>query len=173
MQSEFRLFNVLFISQRNSARSILAEALLNRLGAGRFEAFSAGYDPSEHLSPYVLGLLHRINYNTGKLATKPVEVMCGRYAPKLDFVIRLAPGMPASGQWPALKGNPLVVDWFLPDPREHLSAPALIANAYSDLFDCLAGRVHSLAHLAASQLSDDAIGERLERLGEEPVRLAS
>lgn len=173
MQSEFRLFNVLFISQRNSARSILAEALLNRLGAGRFEAFSAGYDPVENLSPYVLGLLHRINYNTGRLATKPVEVMMGRYAPRLDFVIRLAPGMPSGGEWPAFKGAPLMVDWFLPDPREHLSAPALIANAYSDLFDCLIGRIHALSHLAVSQLSDDAIGVRLERLGEAPVRLAS
>jgi arsenate reductase len=173
MQSEFRLFNVLFVSQRNSARSILAEALLNRLGAGRFEAFSAGYDPAAHLSPYVMGLLHRINYHTGKLATKPLEVMSGRYAPHFDFIIRLAPGVPVSGQWPTFKGKPLTVDWFLPDPREQLHAPALIAHAYSDLFDCLAGRIDSLTNLAVSQLNDDAIGARLEKLGEGPVRLAS
>lgn len=173
MQSEFRLFNVLFVSQRNSARSILAEALLNRLGAGRFEAMSAGYDPAAHLSPYVLGLLHRINYNTGKLATKPVEVMTGRYAPHLDFVIRLAPGVPAAGQWPAFRGDPIMVDWILPDPREHLNAPALIATAYAELFDCLAGRIDSLARLTPGQLRDDAMATRLERLGEGPVRIAS
>ncbi len=173
MQSEFRLFNVLFVSQRNSARSILAEALLNRLGAGRFEAFSAGYDPAANLSPYVLGLLQRINYRTSQLATKPLEVMTSRYAPQFDFVIRLAPGVPSSGQWPAFKGRPLTVDWYLPDPREQLTTPAMIANAYSHLFDCLAGRIDSLTNLAVSQLNDDAIGARLERLGEGPVRLAS
>ena len=93
--SESRIINILFVDAGNSARSILAEALLNRLGAGRFEAFSAGFDPVPTISPYVLGLLHAMRYNTGWLATKPVDAMISRYIPPFDAIVRLSPGLPA------------------------------------------------------------------------------
>lgn len=167
------MINVLFVCRQNSARSILAEALLNRLGAGRFDACSAGYDPASAISPYVIGLLHRINYNTGLLATKPVEAMISKHVPAFDFIIRLAPGTPAGGHWPRFRNVPFLIDWFLPDPCETYEAKALVAVAYEEMFTLLAERIETLANIPGDELHDARIRGRLERLGETPLRLAS
>ena len=171
--SGLRTFNVLFLCTHNSARSILAEALLNRLGAGRFEAWSAGYDPVPAISPYALALLHKINYNSTRLATKPITAVMGKYDPAFDFVIRLCPDRRGSSRNPQFKGSPILVDWYLPDPCDVMGSSATIAAAYADVFNILAGRIDVLANLSVANLQSDTIGARLDRMGEEHLRLAS
>ncbi|ESQ76000.1 arsenate reductase ArsC [Asticcacaulis sp. AC402] len=171
--SGLRTFNVLFLCTHNSARSILAEALLNRLGAGRFEAWSAGYNPVAAISPYALALLHKINYNASRLATKPITAIMGKHDPAFDFVIRLSPDRRGSSRTPQFKDNPVIVDWHLPDPCDVMGSSATIAAAYADVFDVLAGRIDVLANLSVAALESEGIGLRLERMGENHLRLAS
>ncbi len=173
MATAFRTFNVLFLCTHNSARSILAEALLNRLGAGRFEAWSAGYDPVPAISPYALALLHKINYKPERLATKPIAAVMGKHDPAFDFIIRLSPDRRGSPRAPQFKGHPILVDWHLPDPCDVMGSSATIAAAYADVFSVLASRIDILANLSVACLESGMIGGRLERMGEEPLRLAS
>jgi arsenate reductase len=170
----FQSFKVLFLCEHNSARSIMAEALLNRLGAGRFEAYSAGIAPAPSVSPYVMSVLQKINYTLSKLSPKPVEAMLTDDAPVFDFVFRLSHHLPADGHWPDFKGAPMVIDWFLPDPSDLSDSKSVVAQAYGDMFARLSSRIDTL-----SQMSDEALKQfmplrgRLERMGEEAFRLAS
>ena len=173
MTTGFRTFNVLFLCAHNSARSILAEALLNRLGAGRFEAWSAGFDPVPAISPYALALLHKINYNVGKLCTKPMTTVLGDNDPGFDFIIRLSPDRRGGNRPSQFKGSPVVVDWHLPDPCDVMGSSSTIAAAYADVFSLLAARLDALANLSVAALESGNIGIRLDRMGEEPLRLAS
>ena len=173
MTTGFRAFNVLFLCAHNSARSILAEALLNRLGAGRFEAFSAGFDPVPAISPYALALLHKINYNVTKLGTKPMTAVLGDNDPGFDFIIRLSPDRRGGNRPSQFKGQPVVVDWHVPDPCDVMGSSGTIAAAYADVFSVLAARLDALANLSVAALESPNIGLRLDRMGEEPLRLAS
>jgi len=165
-------FRVLFLAERNASRSILAEALLNRLGAGRFEAFSAGVNPVIAISPYAVALLHRIHYNPRALEPKPVEVFAGEDAPPFDFIFRLSHHMP-SAQLSRFGGAPRIIDWFLPDPEDVTGSPAMIATAYADLFGALCNRIEALTRMPPDVLRSEAGVARLERLGEAYIRLAA
>jgi arsenate reductase (thioredoxin) len=167
-----RPIHVLFLAERNSSRSILAEALLNRLGTGRFEAFSAGVTPAVAISPYAIALLHRINYNIQTLVPKAVEDFGAADAPELDFVFRLSHHLP-QGRLPQFKGNPRLIDWFLPDPEDVMGSPAMIATAYADLFGALCSRIETLSQMSPTFLAGDAAADRLERMGEAYIRLAA
>lgn len=173
MSNGFRTYNVLFLCMHNSARSILAEALMNRLGAGRFEAWSAGYDPVPAISPYALALLQKINYNPERLATKPISAVLGKFDPAFDFVIRLSPDRRGSPRLPQFKGKPVMIDWHLPDPCDVSGSSATIAAAYADVFSRLVSRLDILANLPAEHLENASLCARLERMGDEPFRLAS
>ncbi|MEI9904052.1 MAG: arsenate reductase ArsC [Asticcacaulis sp.] len=173
MTVSFRTYNVLFLCMHNSARSILAEALLNRLGAGRFEAWSAGYDPVPAISPYALALLAKINYNTGRLATKPITAVMGKHDPAFDFIIRLCPDRRGGQRAPQFRGDPVMIDWHMPDPCDVMGSSATIVAAYADVFSVLAGRIDALANLPEALLDSASIRGRLERMGEDQLRLAS
>jgi len=170
--SESRIINILFVDAGNSARSILAEALLNRLGAGRFEGFSAGFDPVSAVSPYVLGLLHRIHYNTGWLATKPVEAMISRYIPPFDAIVRLSPGVPAGGRWPPCRQGTVIVDWCLEDPRERFEGKAMIAQGYEALFAVLISRIEAVTRLTPEAFNAADICLRLDQMAMPHPRMA-
>ncbi len=177
MTTGFRTFNVLFLSAHNAARSILAEALLNRLGAGRFEARSAGFDPAQDISPYALALLNKIDYKIDRVSVKAMPAVIGAHDPGYDFVIRLSPDRRASQEGqrraPQFRGQPVMVDWHMPDPSDMMGASGAIATAYSDIFNHLAARLDALANLPVEMLESAAIQQRLERMGEEPLRFAA
>lgn len=173
MTESLRAYNVLFICAHNSARSILAEALLNRLGAGRFQAWSAGFSPVPAISPYALALLHKINYAPDALFTKPLTAVMGEKDPGFDFIIRLSPDRRGCPRAPQFKGEPVCVDWVLPDPCDIVGSSSTVAAAYADIFNHLAARLDTFANLPRQVLEAPAIAARLERMGEETLRLAA
>ncbi len=173
LNAPFKTFKVLFLGADNSARSILAEALLNRLGAGRFEAYSAGFKPVSAISPFAYALLNSIHYKVDTLYCKSYDTFIGENSPEFDFIFRMTSDIPSHGRWPDFKGDPMVVDWFLPDPGEVMGSSAMIAAAYADVFGRLANRIDVFCQLPLDSLSRMALNARLERMGEEPFRLAS
>lgn len=101
---------VLFFSAGNAVRSILAEAILNRIAPSRFQAFSAGSLPTFCLDPHALGLLRDLGYATTHLRSKSLMEFLGESAPSVDLVVNLGASLPLH----PLPGNPLVLDWNIP-----------------------------------------------------------
>ena len=173
MTTGLRTFDVLFLCADNAARSIMAEALLNRLGAGRFQVRSAGFSPAAVINPHARGLLEKINYATDRLAPKPMTSVMGETDPGYDFIIRLSPDRRGSMRQPQFAGQPVMADWHLPDPYDLLGSTPAVATAYADLFNHLAARIDAFANLSAEYLTGPSIQGRLDRMGEDAVRLAA
>lgn len=174
MTTGLRTFNVLFLCADNAARSILAEALLNRLGAGRFQAFSAGYGVAEVVDPYAVALMEKINYNSERVHAKQMMAVMDEKDPGFDFIIRLSPDRRGSARMPQFKGAPVVTDWHMPDPADVSGASSgTIAIAYADIFNHLAARIDALANLSEDCLTGPHIQARLDRMGEDGVRFAA
>ena len=165
-EDRFRVYHILFLSRRNSGRSIMAEALMNRLGTGRFEAHSAGFEPHAEVHPMVRGLLEKVNYRTSILRPKPASVFTRADAPDFDFIFRLSNDFPTSGGWPKFKGEPMLIDWHLPDPELETDSKALMASAYADMFNTLATRIEGFTRMPIESLDHLKLADRLETLGE-------
>lgn len=159
-----RPYNVLFLCTGNSARSILAEAVLNRLGNGRFKAFSAGSFPKGEVHPYALDLLQRQDYPTKGLRSKSWDEFATPAAEPLDFVFTVCDN--AAGEvcpiWP---GQPMTAHWGLPDPAAVEGTEAERRLAFADTLRMLRNRIGVFANLPIKSLDKLSLQNRLHEIG--------
>lgn len=157
--------NVLFLGDRNSGRTLMAEAILNRESRGRFRAFSAGVAPAASASGVALSLLQRMNHATGGLRPKPLETFTAHGAPLMHFVFALS-GTAAATDINHLPGAPLRVHWDIPDPTAAIGTEAEIGHAYQTAFEMLAGRIAVLAALPLTNFDRLSLQRRLDSVGQ-------
>ena len=159
-----RPFNTLFLCTGNSARSILAEAILKRLGAGRFLAYSAGSQPKGAVNPHALALLQDLGHDTTALRSKSWTEFAQAGAPKLDFVFTVCDN--AAGEaCPVWPGQPMTAHWGIPDPAEATGNPAEIALAFKDAYRMLHQRIAAFAALPIRSLDQLTLRERVRDIG--------
>ena len=159
-----KVFNVLFICTGNSARSILAEAILNREGMGKFRAFSAGSHPKGAVHPYALDLLRRTNHPTGELRSKSWDEFAAPGAPKLDFAFTVCDN--AAGEvCPVWPGQPMTAHWGLPDPAAVEGNEAEKRAAFAETYGMLANRISIFVSLPIASLDKLSLQKRLDDIG--------
>ena len=161
---ENRVFNVLFICTGNSARSIMAEAVLNRAGQGRFRAFSAGSQPKGHVHPYAIDLLRRLNYDVGAVRSKSWLEFSGPDAPKLDFAFTLCDDA-AAETCPVWPGQPMTAHWGMPDPSAAKGTEAEIRYAFADTMRMLTNRINIFVSLPMKSLDLLTLQKQLDAIG--------
>jgi len=159
-----RLFNVLFLCTGNSARSLIAEAVLNRVGAGKFAAFSAGSHPRPEPHPETIALLKRLNHPVDELRSKSWDEFAHPDAPTLDFVITVCDR--AAGEvCPVWPGQPMSAHWGMPDPAAVEGSPAEVAAAFADAYRMITARVTAFANLPIESLDRLSLQSRLDEIG--------
>jgi arsenate reductase len=157
-------YNVLFLCTGNSARSILAEAILNRLGGDKFRAFSAGSDPKGQVNPYALDLLKRLGYPTAALRSKSWAEFSEPGAPHLDFVFTVCDNA-ANEVCPIWPGQPMTAHWGIPDPAAVTGDEKKIVAAFRDAHLSMQRRIELFAALPIKTLDRMALKKRLDDIG--------
>lgn len=168
MSTEQRPLNVLFLCTHNSARSVMAEMIMNRVGAGRFKAYSAGSMPSGTVNPHAIKLLKHLNYKTDDLRSKSWEefaILNNADAPELDFVFTVCDN--AAGEvcpiWP---GQPMSAHWGIPDPSAATGSEVEIALAFADAYRQLNNRITLFCALPMNSLDRLSLQRRLDEIGQ-------
>ena len=164
MLKETKPYNVMFLCTGNSARSILAEAALNRLSGGRFRAFSAGSQPKGKVHPYALDLLRNQNFPVDTLRSKSWDEFTGPDAPKLDFVFTLCDSA-AAESCPLWPGQPMTAHWGLPDPAAVEGTEAVKRAAFADTLRMIANRIGIFVSLPMASLDRLSLQRRIEDIG--------
>jgi arsenate reductase len=157
--------NVLFICTGNSARSIMAEAILGRTGAGRFRVYSAGSMPRGEVHPFTLALLERHGFSTEGLRSKGLDEVSGPDAPPQDFVFSVCDMLP-SAFYTSFLGQPLTAHWNVPDPAAATGSEAVIAQAFNDAYRRLNHRISLFNSLPLASLDRLSLQGRLDRIGQ-------
>jgi len=159
-----RPHNVLFLRTGNSARSIIAEAVLNRIGRPNFRAFSAGSQPKGQPHPYTLDLLRNQHYDVSDLRSKSWLAFSSPDAPKLDFVITVCDN--AAGEacpfWP---GQPMTAHWGVPDPAAATGGEAEVRLAFTDALRMLRNRIEIFVSLPLAKLDKMTLQQKLDAIG--------
>jgi protein-tyrosine-phosphatase len=157
-------FNVLFLCTGNSARSILAEAILNKVGAGKFRAYSAGSQPKGRVHPETLKLLQGLSYDTSGCRSKSWSEFANPGAPVLDFVFTVCDN--AAGEaCPVWPGQPMTAHWGIPDPAEAKGTPAEVALAFKDAYRMLRQRIGVFTALPLRSLDQLSLQAKLRDIG--------
>jgi arsenate reductase (thioredoxin) len=159
-----KTYNVLFLCTGNSARSIMAEAILNQLGQGRFRAYSAGSHPTGRVHPYALDLLKRLNHPTAGLRSKSWDEFAAPGAPKMDFVFTVCDN--AAGEvcpiWP---GQPMTAHWPFPDPAAAAGSEVEQRQVFAEVFGQIRNRVSVFVSLPIRGLDKLSLQKRLTGMG--------
>jgi arsenate reductase (thioredoxin) len=159
-----RPYNVLFLCTGNSARSIIAEAILNKLGAGTFHAFSAGSQPKGQINPHTLQLLTGLGYHTSGFRSKSWGEFAAPGAPPLDFVFTVCDD--AAGETcPVWPGQPMTAHWGVPDPAAATGSLAEIALAFKDAYRMLHQRIGVFVALPLRSLDQLSLQTKLKEIG--------
>lgn len=157
-------FNVLFLCTGNSARSILAEAILMREGQGRFGSYSAGSQPKEKPHPFAIDLLKKLNHDTGFARSKSWLEFAEPDAPKLDFVFTVCDSAAAEA-CPVWPGQPMTAHWGVPDPAAAEGSEAERRLAFADTYRMLTNRISIFVNLPLAMLDRLTLQNRLSEIG--------
>ena len=158
------VYNVLFLCTGNSARSILAECILNREGKGRFRAFSAGSQPKGQVHPFAIELLKKLNHPTAGLRSKDWEEFAVAGAPVMDFVFTVCDNA-ANEVCPVWPGQPMTAHWGLPDPAAAEGTEAERHLAFAEAYRMLLNRISIFTNLPMRSLDRLALQKRLDEIG--------
>mgnify|MGYP002738000603 FL=1 len=161
-----KVFNVLFLCTGNSARSVIAEAVLNQLGRGRFKAYSAGSMPTGSVNPHVLDLLQRNNMATEGIRSKSWDEFSGPDAPKLDFVFTVC-DQAAGEACPVWPGQPMTAHWGLEDPAQ-VKGEEQQKKAVSNTFMQLNRRLGIFTSLPIEKIERHSLQKELDGIGALP-----
>lgn len=160
-----RRYNVLFLCTGNSARSIIAESVLRKLGGDHFRAFSAGSHPKGAVHPLALELLAGNGLSTDGLRSKPWDEFASADAPKLDFVFTVCDN--AAGEvCPVWPGQPVTAHWGVPDPAEAPGNDEARRRAFSNACHMLTNRIRLFTSLPLERLDRAAMQSEVRRIGD-------
>lgn len=160
-----RIFNVLFLCTGNSARSILAESILNKDGAGRFRAYSAGSQPKGEVNPLAVKTLANFDYPTEGLRSKPWDEFAVPDAPIMDFVFTVCDS--AAGETcPVWPGQPMTAHWGIEDPAAVNGTEIERQTAFVTAFGYLRNRIAAFTALPVSSLDKATLRTRLVEIGQ-------
>ena len=158
-----RLFNVLFLCTHNSARSVMAEALLNTIGRDRFQAFSAGSMPSGRVNPFALEMARTIGYLTDDIRSKSWDEFARPGAPHMDIIITVCDD--AAGEvCPVWPGHPATAHWGFPDPSSTPGSDDEKRHAFDQVFHAIRRRIELLVNLPPEKLEHLALASELQRI---------
>lgn len=157
-------YNVLFLCTGNSARSILAEAILNRMGAPVFSAYSAGSHPSGAVRPEALRQLQSASLPTEGLRSKSWDEFSAPGAPQMDFVFTVCDSA-ARETCPVWPGQPMTAHWGVPDPASVVGSPEEIERAFREAFSILERRIRLFLSLPIASLDQMALRRKIEEIG--------
>ena len=164
-------YNVLFLCTGNSARSILAEAILNREGRGRFKAFSAGSHPKGEVHPMALKTLDEMGFPTEGYRSKNWEEFAAPGAPELNFVFTVCDN--AAGEvCPVWPGQPMTAHWGVPDPAKATGNEAERRLAFADAYRMMNNRIGIFINLPLASLDKLSLQKRLDDIGREKHQAA-
>ena len=156
-----KIFNVLYICTGNSARSILAEAMLNHLGAGRFKAYSAGSAPAGAVNPRTLATLQHLKLPTEGYRSKGWEEFACADAPHLDFVFTVC-DQAAGEVCPVWPGQPMTAHWGMPDPAAVEGSEVAVEQAFLEAFVTMKRRIQLMLSLPLTSLDKLAIQREIK-----------
>src|SRR5258706_15667110 len=162
-----RIYNVLFLCTHNSARSLMAEAILNNLAAsrGRFKGYSAGSHPSGKPNPFALAHIQGVGLSTEALRSKDWDEFAGPAAPKMDFVFTVCDNA-ANEVCPVWPGQPMTAHWGLPDPAAVDGSDDRKRRAFSDTFRHLSARINIFTSLSMDKLDKLSLQKKLDEIGQ-------
>lgn len=161
---ENKVFNVLFLCTANTARSIMAEAILNQAGKGRFVAYSAGSQPAAAVNPHAIAYLERHNISTRNLRSKDWAEFTGPDAPKMDFVLTVCDK--AAGEvCPVWPGQPMTAHWGVDDPAAVEGSEEKKIRAFADAYMVLNRRIAIFLSLPLEKLDQISLRKELTSIG--------
>jgi arsenate reductase len=161
-----RIHNVLFVCTGNSARSIMGEVIMNRLGQGKFHGYSAGSQPKGEIHPYAAELLRKLNFDISKLRSKSWAEFARPGAPQMDFVFTVCDSA-AAESCPVWPGQPMSAHWSIPDPAAETGNEAERRLAFAEAYRMLNSRISIFVNLPLRALDRLALQERLDAIGKE------
>jgi protein-tyrosine-phosphatase len=159
------VFNVLFLCTHNSARSVIAECVMNELGKGRFKAYSAGSQPSGRVNRHAIDMLAKLGYDVSGVRSKSWNEFSGPDAPQMDFVFTVCDDA-ANETCPYWPGHPMTAHWGLPDPSRTQGSEAEIGAAFADTHRMLYQRISVFANLPMAALDRLSLKAKLDQIGQ-------
>ncbi len=157
--------NVLFLCTGNSARSLMAEAIVQRESMGKFRGFSAGSQPAGAPNPHALEVLQNQNHDTSALRSKSWEEFADEDAPQMDFVFTVCDNA-AAEVCPIWPGQPMSAHWGVPDPAAVTGSAAEIGLAFHEAYRMLRNRISIFVNLPMAQLDRLSLQKELDEIGE-------